>query len=92
METLNPFSLPVLGGAVVVSAPALWSTLTGQARLDVGLSRYLVAVLLCWLALTVVAGLVGPVPSAARTPVDVGEGEGAEPGRGDVEEQAAHGR
>lgn len=59
---MNPFSLPVLGGALLVSSPALWNSVMGETPLAVGLSRYLLAVVLCWMGLSVVAGLVGPVP------------------------------
>lgn len=73
---MNPFSLPVLGGAALVSAPALWSSVTGQLRLDVGLSRYLVAVVLAWAALSLVAMLVGPAPTPR--PADDAVDEAAE--------------
>lgn len=65
---MNPFSLPVLAGAALVSSPALWSSLVGEVRLDVGLSRYLVAVVLCWAALNFVAFLVGPVEAQRQEP------------------------
>jgi hypothetical protein len=57
---MNLFSLPVLGAAGLLTAPTLWSALVGDLRFDVGLSRYLIAVALCWAGLTVVAMLVGP--------------------------------
>jgi hypothetical protein len=63
---VSPFSGAVLGSAAVVSAPALWSSLvTGAAPVADGLLRYVVAVLICWVGLSVVAALVGPAP---RTP------------------------
>ena len=62
---MHLFSGPVLLGAALVSSPALWSGLVGQAPLEVGLSRYLTAVALSWAALTVVAMLIGPVRPAA---------------------------
>lgn len=59
----SPVSLPVLAGAAVVSSPALWRALVeGSISLEVALSRYLVGVAVCWLALAVVAMLVGPTP------------------------------
>lgn len=62
---MSPLSAPVLGGAALVSAPALWSSLVeGTASPTYGLTRYLVSVLVCWLALEVVAMLVGPVKPA----------------------------
>ncbi len=57
---MNPFSAPVLLGAAVVSSPTLWRALTGEARLEAGLTRYLVAVVLCWAGLSLVSMLVGP--------------------------------
>jgi len=52
----------VLGLAAVVSSPALWQGLNGELALDVTLTRYLVAVLVVWVALSVVAALVGDAP------------------------------
>lgn len=57
---MHLFSAPVLLGAALISSPALWSGFVGQAPLQVGLSRYLLAVALSWAALTVVATLIGP--------------------------------
>lgn len=59
---MSPFSAPVLMGAALVSSPALWNVIQGTAPAEVALTRYLVSVLLCWLALAVVAFVVGPVP------------------------------
>lgn len=60
---MSPVSSPVLGTAALVSSPALWSALvTGTTPPFVGLSRFLVAVLMCWLALAFVSTLVGPPP------------------------------
>jgi threonine/homoserine/homoserine lactone efflux protein len=60
---MSPFSGAVLGSAAVVSAPALWSSLvTGASPIADGLLRYVAAVLVCWLGLSVVAALVGPAP------------------------------
>lgn len=72
---MNPFSFPVLAGAALVSSPALWGLLAGQARLDVALTRYLVAVALCWAALSVVAMLVGPPQQEAREVAPEGAGK-----------------
>lgn len=63
---MSPASGPVLGSAVLVSSPALFSALTGALPLDVALTRLLIAVGLCWLALTVVAALVLPGTAPAR--------------------------
>lgn len=60
---MSPLSPPVLGAAVLVSSPALWGALVdGSTSTSVGLSRFLVALVLCWLALGLVAALVGPPP------------------------------
>lgn len=60
---MSPVSLPVLGGAAVVSSPALWRALVeGTASTEVALTRYLVSVLVCWAVLGLVAMLVGPAP------------------------------
>jgi hypothetical protein len=45
-----------------VCSPALWNVLQGTAPLETALSRYLVSVVLCWMALAAVAFVVGPVP------------------------------
>lgn len=60
---MSPFSGAVIGGAAVVSAPALWSSLVTQTMpLDEGLLRYVIAVAICWVGLSIVAALVGPPP------------------------------
>lgn len=70
---MNLLSVPVLGGAALVSSPALWSGFVeGTSTPSVALTRYLVSVVLCWLALGAVAMVVGPPPEPE--PV-VGEGE-----------------
>lgn len=63
---MSPLSAPVLGGAALVSAPALWDALVeGTDSPAYALSRYLVGVLVLWLALEVVGMLVGPVKKPA---------------------------
>jgi hypothetical protein len=60
-------SAPVLGGAALVSSPAWWAAFVeGTRGPDFALTRYLVSVLLCWLALEVVAMIVGPVERTAE--------------------------
>jgi hypothetical protein len=62
---MSPFSAPVLGGAALVSSPALWNGLVeGTTTPTVALMRYLVSALLCWMALEVVGLLVGPATPA----------------------------
>ena len=71
---MNLLSAPVLGGAALVSSPAWWATLVDGSRSPAfAVSRYLVSVLLCWVALEVVAMMVGPVkraPEPAEEPVE----------------------
>jgi hypothetical protein len=69
---MNLFSAPVLLGAALISAPALWSGFLGQAPLQVGLSRYLWAVALSWGALSLLATLIGPArrPAVEAAPVE----------------------
>ena len=62
---MSPFSGTVLGGAAVLSAPALWASLvTGTSPMADGLLRYVGAVAICWVCLSVVTALVGPAPRA----------------------------
>ena len=66
---MSPFSGSVLGGAAVLSSPALWSSLvTGTTPLADGLLRYIGAVAVCWVGLSLVAALVGPAPRATVSP------------------------
>lgn len=55
-------SAPVLLGAMLVSSPALWRGLVDGGSASVALTRFLVSIGLCWVALSVVAVLVGPPP------------------------------
>jgi hypothetical protein len=59
---VSPFSAPVLGGAAVISAPALWGAWVGTTSIQTALLRYLVCALLVWAGLAVVSMLVGPAP------------------------------
>jgi hypothetical protein len=75
---VSPFSTPVLLGAAVLSSPTLWRALSGQSRIELGISRYLIAVLLCWSGLSLVAMLVGPAPQ--RRPATAEEQAAGEAG------------
>jgi hypothetical protein len=56
-------SAPVLGGAAVVSSPALWDAFVeGTTSPSVALLRFLASLLICWLAFEVLGLLVGPAP------------------------------
>jgi hypothetical protein len=59
---VSPFSAPVLGGAALVSAPALWGAWVGTTSIQTALLRYLVCAALVWAGLAVVSMLVGPTP------------------------------
>lgn len=66
-----PLSGGVLAAAAVVASPALWGSLVEQTMpLDVGLTRYLVAVAASWLVLSVVVELAFPAPGAVRVRSD----------------------
>jgi hypothetical protein len=67
---VSPFSAPVLVGAALVSSPALWNVIQGTSPAEVALTRYLISVVLCWMALALVAFMVGPVtpPASATRP------------------------
>ena len=63
---MSPLSLPVLGGAALVASPALWSAVDGSMPLDVALTRYLIAVGICWALISVVAEFAFPAPGSVR--------------------------
>ena len=64
---MSPLSPGVLGGAAVVASPALWAGLVdGSMPLDVALTRYLIAVGICWVVLSIVAELAFPAPGSVR--------------------------
>lgn len=65
---MNMLSGHVLGAAALVASPALWqAAVTGTVAVDVALTRYLIAVLVCWAALSTVASLIGTAPPTAGT-------------------------
>jgi hypothetical protein len=71
---VSPLSSSVLGAATVVSAPALWLGLVDRSLpLDVALTRYLVAVALCWAALSVVATWAFPDPGSVKLDLPIRE-------------------
>jgi hypothetical protein len=66
---MSPLSASVIGAATLVSSPALWLALVDRTLpLDVALTRYLIALVLCWAALSLVATWAFPDPRASRTP------------------------
>lgn len=70
---MNLLSGTVLGTAGVLVAPALWQGLvTGAMPVDVALTRYVVAAVACWAALSAVGAMIWAVPrtpEAAAAPV-----------------------
>jgi hypothetical protein len=58
----------VLGLATLAASPALWQSWTGALPLDVALTRYLVAVVVVWAALSVLVMLVGSPPRPTAPP------------------------
>ena len=77
---MSPLSPAVLGGAAVVASPALWAgVVDGTMPLDVALTRYLIAISICWAVLSVVAELAFPTPGSVRTaPENTEERTGAD--------------
>lgn len=73
---MNLVSVPVLGAAAVLTAPALWSALVGTMPAETAVVRYAVVAVLTWVALSALAALVGspPAPDA-----DAGTGEALDP-------------
>ncbi|CAB4773733.1 unannotated protein [freshwater metagenome] len=71
---MNLLSPTVLGAAGVCTSPALYQTLvTGGVPLEVAMTRYLVALVLCWVAISLVAALVGEPPAPAARATDPGD-------------------
>ena len=80
---MSPLSGWVLGAATVVASPALWSTFVeGSMPMDVALMRFLVAVPVSWLLISLVAEMAFPAPLAkapeVAPPPDPGAGEQAQ--------------
>jgi hypothetical protein len=75
---VSPLSMPVLGGAAVVSSPALWRALVeGTTTTEVALTRYLVSVLVVWAVLAFVGMLIGPAPVPEQEPAEDHQGADA---------------
>lgn len=72
---MSPFSTPVLAGAALLTSPAWWRAVEGTGSLSVATTRFLVAALACWLALEVVAAMVGPAPVPVAAEPGSGPGE-----------------
>lgn len=64
---MSPLSTGVLGAATLVSSPALWLGLVDRTLpLDVALTRYLIAIGICWAVLSLVVELAFPTPGSVR--------------------------
>lgn len=67
---MSPLSGPVLGAAALVSSPALWNVIEGTAPVELALVRFLVSMVICWMAIEVVAAAVGPTPRGGNPETD----------------------
>jgi hypothetical protein len=65
---VNIASGTVLGLAALTSSPALMQGAHGELPLDTVLTRYLIAVVLVWAALSAVGFLVGSTPARIADP------------------------
>ena len=82
---MSPLSPRVLGAATLVSSPALWLGLVDRTLpLDVALTRYLVALALCWGALSLVATWAFPDSASIRAHSPQGAEAAEEPADVDV--------
>lgn len=64
---MSPASGWVLASAAVLVSPALWLALVpGALPLDVALNRYLLVVVGCWLAFSMVVSLLPPPATPER--------------------------
>lgn len=75
---MSPLSGSVLIGSAIVASPALKASLIDQTMpLDVGLTRYLIALVICWVLISVVAELAFPAPGSVKPKPD-GEQSGSD--------------
>ena len=64
---MSPFSGGVIAAAAGVASPALWSSFVdGSMPMDVALTRFLIAVPVSWILLSLVAELAFPAPGSVR--------------------------
>ncbi|WP_148615863.1 hypothetical protein [Nocardioides rubriscoriae] len=80
---MSPFSAPVLGAATVLASSALWQALVDETlSLEVALTRFVVAAVVAWVALSALGALVGsPMASQGGGPAN---GSGPSTGPGDA--------
>jgi hypothetical protein len=62
VEVVSPLSAPVLGGAALVSSPSLLNVIQGVSPVSVFLTRFLVSIVICWMAAEVLSAIIGPAP------------------------------
>jgi len=71
---MSPLSAPILGAAAVVASPALWSSVVdGTMPLDVALTRYLIAIGICWVVISIVVELALPSPGSVKAELRLSE-------------------
>lgn len=78
---MSPLSGWVLSAATVVASPALWSTFVDQSMpLDVALTRFLIALPVSWLLISLVAELAFPAPGSVKPAADDASSPDSDPG------------
>lgn len=71
---MSPLSAPVLAGAALLTSPSLLNVLQGVSPVSVALTRFLISVGFCWMALEVLSMIVGPVPRPQSADTETPEG------------------
>jgi hypothetical protein len=74
---VSPLSPPVLVGAALLSSPSLLNVVQGVSPVSVALTRFLVSIVLCWMALEVLTMIIGPAPRPQ--PAEESQAETAQP-------------
>jgi hypothetical protein len=70
---VSPFSGPVLWPSLALSSPVLLGAVRGSTTWPQALDRFLIVLVVCWVAVSVVHALAFPDPGAAPQPVDAAE-------------------
>lgn len=73
---MSPLSAPVLGGAALLTSPSLLNVLQGVSPVSVALTRFLISVGFCWMALELLSMIIGPAPRPQ--PADADRSEASE--------------
>ena len=75
---MSPLSLPVLGGAAVMSSPALYGAFVdGTTTMETALTRFLICAALCWVGFSALTSLIGPPPRVTATDDGLAASDGA---------------